>query len=187
MRAVLYTDLNCPFCYATEERIAALGLEEAIEWRGVEHEPDLPIPMDTGNAEIAAELAEEVESVRGRAGEVPIALPPGKPNTSRALLAAAAVARTAPDGGRGFRLDLYRAYWRDGSDISDPAVLSALAARHEEGAPVAEAADRRRVAEWQLAWERAPQRGVPLLVRPDGETLYGLKDAAELAAFLSGP
>jgi predicted DsbA family dithiol-disulfide isomerase len=39
MTAVLYTDLNCPFCYATEERIEALGLVDAVEWRGIEHEP----------------------------------------------------------------------------------------------------------------------------------------------------
>jgi predicted DsbA family dithiol-disulfide isomerase len=185
MTAVLYTDLNCPFCYATEERIAALGLEDAVEWRGVEHEPDLPVPMDTDDEEIAGELAGEVESVSGRAPEVPIALPPGKPNTARALLAAASSTRTAPDGGRAFRLDVYRAYWRDGADISDAAVLGAIARRHDGAGGDVESADRRRVAEWQIGWERAPLRGVPLLVRPDGQTLYGLKDSAEIAAFLA--
>ena len=186
MRAVLYTDLNCPFCYATEERIAALGLEDAVEWRGVEHEPDLPVPMDTGDEEIAAELAEEVESVQGRAAEVPIALPAGKPNTAPALLAAAAAGRATEEGGRAFRQDVYRAYWRDGHDISDPGVLRAIAQRHDGAGADVEAADRRQVAEWQLSWERAPLRGVPLLVRDDGETLYGLKPADEIAAFLSG-
>jgi predicted DsbA family dithiol-disulfide isomerase len=185
MTAILYTDLNCPFCYATEERIAALGLEHAVEWRGVEHEPDLPVPMDTRDEEIAAELADEVTSVSGRAPEVPIALPPGKPNTARALLAAASSTRAATDGGRGFRLDVYRAYWRDGADISDPAVLGEIARRHDGASADVDPADRRRVAEWQLGWERAPLRGVPLLVRADGQTLYGLKDSAEIADFLA--
>jgi hypothetical protein len=80
---------------------------------------------------------------------------------------------------------VYRAYWREGADISDPGVLEAIAGRHDGAGRSVEAADRRRVAEWQLGWERAPLRGVPLLVRPDGETLYGLKDSAEIAAFLS--
>ena len=76
MALSLFTDLNCPFCYATEQRLEQLGVNEKIVWRGVEHEPDLPVPMAIDDPEIAAELAEEVKSVRARAPEVDIALPP---------------------------------------------------------------------------------------------------------------
>ena len=40
------------------------------------------------------------------------------------------------------------------------------------------------VASWRLAWERSPLRGVPLLIRDDGETVYGLKDLETLARFV---
>jgi predicted DsbA family dithiol-disulfide isomerase len=136
--------------------------------------------MDADDEDIAQELEDEVTSVQGRAPEVPIALPPGKPNTARSLLASAAAARSAADGGRAFRREVYRAYWRDARDISDPAVLGTL-----PGGDVASTAeDERTVAAWRLEWERLPLRGVPLLVRGDGESLYGLKGIEELEAFL---
>ena len=184
MPTLLFTDLNCPFCYATERRIEALGLSEAVEWRGVEHEPGLPVPMERDDEELTAELAEEVASVRSRAPEVPISLPSGKPNTDRALRAAAAAGRVDPVRGQPFRLALYEAFWRDGRDISDPAFLRELAAEH--GLPELEPTreDELQVAGWRLDWERSPLHGVPLLVRSDGETLYGLKETPAIERFL---
>ena len=40
------------------------------------------------------------------------------------------------------------------------------------------------VTSWRLEWERSPLRGVPLLVREDGETVYGLKDVETLERFV---
>jgi predicted DsbA family dithiol-disulfide isomerase len=184
MAVRLFTDLNCPFCYATEERLLALGLDAEIEWRGVEHEPDLPVPMAVDDAELAAELREEVESVRSRAPEVPIAVPAGKPSTAAGLLATAAALRADPDRGAAFRHDVYRAYWRDGRDVSDPAVLDELARAHGLGSVAGGPQDALTVTTWRLEWERSPLRGVPLLVRDDGETVYGLKDVETLEQFL---
>jgi predicted DsbA family dithiol-disulfide isomerase len=180
----LFTDLNCPFCYATEQRLERLGLSEKIAWRGVEHEPDLPVPMALDDLEITAEVAEEVESVRTRAPEVAIAVPPGKANTAAGLLATAAALRIDAVRGVGFRQALYRAFWRDGRDVSDPAVLEALA--RDEGLATLRPRpeDAVTVASWRLEWERSPLRGVPLLVREDGETVYGLKDAETLERFV---
>ena len=180
----LFTDLNCPFCYATEIRLEALGLSDRIEWRGVEHEPDLPVPMDVEDEHITQELDEEVTSVRSRAPEVPIELPRGKVNTAAGLLATAAALRIDDERGAAFRQAVYRAFWVDGKDISSPEVLDEIARSH--GLPHL---DTRReddvtVASWRLEWERSPLRGVPLLVRDDGETLYGLKDSETLAAFV---
>ena len=99
MRVTLFTDLNCPFCYSTEQRLERLGVSGQVAWRGVEHEPELPVPMARDDLEIAAELAAEVEAVRSRAPEVAIAVPPGKANAAAGLLAAAAALRV--DAGRG--------------------------------------------------------------------------------------
>ncbi|HET9900947.1 MAG TPA: DsbA family protein [Actinomycetes bacterium] len=186
MAVTLFTDLNCPFCYATEQRLEQLGVDDTIAWRGVEHEPDLPVPMALDDLDIAAELAEEVRSVRGRAPEVAIAVPPGKANTAAGLLATAAALRIDAVRGAAFRQAVYRAFWRDGRDVSDPAVLEALA--HDEGLPALRARpeDAVSVASWRLEWERSPLRGVPLLIRDDGETVYGLKDIETLARFVRG-
>jgi predicted DsbA family dithiol-disulfide isomerase len=180
----LFTDLNCPFCYATEQRLERLGVSEQIAWRGVEHEPELPVPMARHDLEIAAELAEEVRSVRSRAPEVAIALPPGKANTAAGLLAAAAALRGDPRLGAAFRQAVYRAFWCDGRDVSDPAVLDSLAQAVGLSPPQTRPEDTLTVASWRLEWERSPLRGVPLLVRDDGEIVYGLKDVETLERFV---
>ena len=184
MPVTLFTDLNCPFCYATEQRLERLGVSDQIVWRGVEHEPELPVPMARDDVEIAAELAQEVGSVRSRAPEVAIAVPPGKPNTAAGLLAAAAALRADPSKGAEFRHAVYRAFWRDGRDISDPAVLDSLAKAVGLSPSQTRPGDALTVASWRLEWERSPLRGVPLLVRDDGETVYGLKDVATLERFV---
>jgi predicted DsbA family dithiol-disulfide isomerase len=184
VRAVLYTDLNCPFCYATERRLEALGAHDQVEWRGIEHEPDLPVPMLTDDEDLTAELIEEVTSVQSRAPEVDIALPPGKPNTALAVRAAAAAERLDPARGRQFRQSVYRAFWVEGRDISRRELLDDLAAQSGivlELRPE----DDVRVTSWRLDWERSPLRGVPLLVRDDGEVLYGLKDVETLERFVA--
>ena len=48
MRVTLFTDLNCPFCYSTEQRLERLGVGDQVAWRGVEHEPELTVPMARG-------------------------------------------------------------------------------------------------------------------------------------------
>ena len=64
MRVTLFTDLNCPFCYSTEQRLERLGVSGQVAWRGVEHEPELRVPMARDDLEIVAELAEEVGHTR---------------------------------------------------------------------------------------------------------------------------
>ena len=184
MPAVLYTDLNCPFCYATETRLNALGLQDRVEWRGVEHEPDLPVPMMSDDEDLNAEVAEEVESVHSRAPDVGIGVPTGKPNTARAIAFASAAERADPERGRAVRHAIYQAFWVDGADISQPEVLEAIAAEHGLDGVKVRPEDEMRVTSWRLDWERSPLRGVPLLVRDDGEVLYGLKAAEELERFV---
>ena len=184
MEVVLYTDLNCPFCYATEQRLEALDAQDMVEWRGVEHEPDLPVPMDTDDVDLNAELADEVGQVRSRAPDVEIAQPPGKANTAYALEFTAAAERTDPDRGRQIRHAIYRAFWTDGEDISSPDVLAGIAREYGLDQVEVQSEDKLRVTSWRLDWERSPLRGVPLLARSDGEVLYGLKDSETLARFV---
>src|SRR5579885_3898605 len=112
--ATLYSDFNCPFCYAFGERLIALRLVDVVAWRGVQHAPHLPIPMAAAGPTFASELAREVGLVQRLAPEVPIVLPKGKPNTGPAILAVAAAMQQ--DGGKAyaFAASLYRAFWQRG-------------------------------------------------------------------------
>lgn len=184
--ATLFSDPNCPFCYATEERLHDLGLQGAVQWCGVQHAPHLPVPMAPADHLLREELPAEVRAIRALAPEVAITVPPGKPNTSLAIHYGAAALLADPVAGRAFVHSLYRALWINGADLADPAILARLA--DDAGLTGLEADDAAlAVADgWQGAWQRTGLGGVPLLVRHDGRRLYGLVGTEELRAFLAG-
>src|SRR5579871_6663497 len=80
-RYLLYSDFNCPFCYALHGRLHHMKVLDRCEWRGVQHAPHLPRPMKPWQGTRGAELRHEVEVVRRLAPGLQIALPAGKPNT----------------------------------------------------------------------------------------------------------
>lgn len=185
---VLYSDFNCPFCYAMHERLHAYGVSDRIEWRGVQHAPHLPVPMARWNGLLMEELRHEVEMVGRLAPGLPIALPEGKPNTRPAIhLGARAL---AADASRGAALvdRLYRLFWCEGQDISDAtvladAVLSAGLDQHQLAGNEEQA--ERMLQAWTDTWYRTGQAGVPLLERVDGMLLVGLAREGDLRRFLS--
>ena len=128
--------------------------------------------------------------VRRLAPELPIAVPPGKPNTRRAIAASARVLQIDPLRGGEFVRSLYRSFWVDGQDLSDETVLQREAERlgfasaqivGTEATP-ADAILRA----WNDQWAEADHQGVPLLQRPDGTLLVGLMPADVIEEFLSG-
>lgn len=182
MRVIAFSDPNCPFCYATEERLHRLGLAERVAWRGVEHAPELPVPARPG-AVAPHELSAEVEAIRARAPEVEIASPPAKPSTARALRHGAAALRRDPAAGRRFVRSLYRALWVDGDDLSDLAVLARLARAAGLDGLRPDDEDAALVDSWREQWLATGLQGVPLLLSDDGRSLYGLVGEGELRAF----
>ena len=184
-RALVFTDLNCPYCYATEERLVAAGVAERVAWCGVQHAPELPVPMRPAVGPLSQELPAEVQSIRQLAPEVEIELPPGKPNTRAAIEHAAAALRRDPGRGRAFVRSLYRAFWVDGTDLSAPAALAALAERAGLPDLQVDAAARDAADTSQAQWHETGLTGVPVVVRNDGRGLIGLRSAEELRAFLA--
>lgn len=184
--AVLYSDPNCPFCYATEERLHAIAAGDRVVWRGVQHAPRLPVPMLHSDRPGGEDLADEVRSIRQLAPEVPIEVPAGKPNTAVAITWAAAALAAHPVAGRAFVREMYRAVWTRSVDLSDRAELAVLA--EAAGLPDLDVgADAKRTAGgWQAAWQDTGLPGVPQLVRRDGRVVYGLADATVLRDFLDG-
>lgn len=170
-RVVLYSDFNCPFCYALHERLHEVGVINRCEWRGVQHAPQLPRPMKPWSGSLGAELRHEVTMVQRLAPGLPIALPPGKPNTLPAIEQAIALLQKEPRVGMDFVRRTYRAFWCEGRDISDPMVLKELAGEHvvENGDEQSQVLAQK----WETAWHATGQNGVPLLVSSDGDLLVG--------------
>ncbi|MEO6697524.1 MAG: DsbA family protein [Gammaproteobacteria bacterium] len=186
MEVILYSDFNCPFCYALNERIHAAGVAEQVQWRGVQHAPQLPIPMAPADPYLRAELQDEVSAIRRLAPEMAIEIPRGKPNTGAVIAAVAAAVVTDPAAAHSFKDSLYRSFWRQGADLSDSKVLHELA--REAGLPqhgFAHNVDAT-VAKWQDDWMKSGFRGVPAMLRSDGQRLEGLVSQQVLQAFVQG-
>lgn len=185
----LYSDFNCPFCYALHERLHALEVMESIEWQGVQHAPHLPAPMVVWDGHLAGELKQEVEMVRRLAPELPIIVPKGKPNTSRAIAASARALELDRHCGTLLVRALYRRFWCDGQDLSDHDVLRNEASRHGFSADEILGSDApsvdRLIRAWSDQWQQTEHEGVPILQRSDGQMLIGLVSMETLQHFFA--
>ncbi len=180
--AYFYGDLNCPFCYAENERIVRLGVGAALSFRGVEHLPDLPTPWQPSDEGVRA----EVERLRHRAPDVEIVVPPGHPNTRLALSAIADASALDAAAASQLRTALFRALWRDGRDVSDPQVVADLWALHGLGeyAPTREGP--RQVRLWTVAWRNGPfDQRIPVLATEADERLLGLFSEDDILDFVA--
>ena len=185
---LLYSDFNCPFCYAMHERLHEMNVLARCEWRGVQHASHLPIPMKPWQGSLGAELRHEVAVVERLAPGLPIALPPGKPNTKPAIEQAVALLRHDPSHAMTFVRETYRAFWCEGKDISDPEVLRQLveqAGGSPESMDSINSEDRRVAHEWEAAWHLTGQAGVPLIVSPENYLLVGCAPIADVQRFFS--
>ncbi|HNA85347.1 MAG: DsbA family protein [Nitrospira sp.] len=186
----VYSDFNCPFCYAMHERLYALGFLEQISWHGVQHAPHLPQPMATWAGHLHAELKQEVKMVRRLAPELPISVPAGKPNTRLAITVAARALHEDTRRAGEFIRSLYRLFWVDGLDLSNERLLRLEAERQGfvgtalfgSTAPAVESM----LGEWRDRWEETEHQGVPLLQRADGQVLVGMVPPETLTQFLAG-
>ena len=189
-RIRLYSDFNCPFCYAMHERLHALGLMERLSWQGVQHAPHLRRPMATWSGHLGTELRQEVEMVRRLAPELAITVPRGKPNTGPAIAAAARALQVDPLRAQAFTRSLYRLFWLEGLDLSDETVLQQEAERHGFAPAQVSGASTIPVdhllRSWEEQWRETEHYGVPLLERPDHRVLVGLMPADSLQSFLAG-
>jgi len=184
----LYSDFNCPFCYAMHERLHEMNLLALCEWRGVQHASYLPRPMKPWQGSLGAELRHEVAVVQRLAPGLPIALPSGKPNTNPAIEQAVALLLRDQPHMMAFVRETYRAFWCEGRDISDPGVLRQLVEQvggSPETVDTINAEDRQMAQEWEAAWHVTGQAGVPLLASPEGELLIGCAPTEEIRRFFA--
>src|SRR5262245_10791132 len=83
-KMTVYGDLNCPFCYALEERLVTRQVQPHCEWRLVEHAPLLPHEPAEAKPTELGELVRELEDLSERAPEVVIGPPKFRPNSGLA-------------------------------------------------------------------------------------------------------
>ena len=184
----LYSDFNCPFCYAMHERLYEMNVLVLCEWRGVQHASHLPRPMKPWQGSLGAELRHEVAVVQRLAPGLPIALPSGKPNTKPAIEQAVGLLRRDPSHAMAFVRETYRAFWCESKDISDTEVLRQLVEQvggSPEGVGTINGEDRRVAHEWEAAWHATGQAGVPLIVSPDHYLLVGCAPLEDVRQFFA--
>ncbi len=185
-----YSDFNCPFCFALNERIMMLGDSAKVLWRGIEHMP----AASSKNSTLVdqTQLINEVGVVRKRAPEVSISTPPFRPKTALANSLVLELSRQ-PDNQRQLselRTRIYRSYWQEGLDISDPELLRELCVLAELSYPETEfeQATEAELAQWQQQWqgERFHCRLPAMMSEQQEKPLLGFPTFDLLSSFFSG-
>lgn len=191
-----YFDFSSPYGYFAAEQIDALaaGHDRTTVWRPVllgaifkitGQQPLVTIPLKGRYAEHDLK-----RSARGYG--LPLRMPARFPvSTAAACRVYYSLADRDPPAAKTLALALYRAYFRQDRDISQAAVVTAVAAElgHDAGAAGAAIDDPAMKARLQAEVEAAVARGVfgsPYLL-VDGEPFWGADRLAELSRWLERP
>lgn len=168
LKVSVFSDYICPFCYIGSRRLLRLGdeFDLRVNWCGLEIHPDTPaegMPVERlGYA--AGQWNDMMDGLRRMAAEEHIDLPERSftTNSHKALLLAEAAKTTGREAFYRLHEGLFRAYFTDGLNIGDPAVLRDLAAKSGLPAPLMESAwsDDRYEQRLQLNLRHAAELGV---------------------------
>jgi len=180
----VYADFNCPFCYALNERLHAMDLEDRVEFRSIQHAPS--VSSNKAGFKVLSELTREVAEVRRRAPSTRINVPLFRPNTAAASALVSAINKSKPGKSSPLRRRIFQALWVDGQDISNPDVLATLLKELAIEAPADGAAQDEELAEWQTLWEenRGYEHNIPIVISQRGEVVIGFPLESELDTFL---
>ena len=130
-KMMMFSDFICPFCYIGFETIRRLRSEFdfKLEWRGYQIHPEWPaegMPSERfGGAEVRRAAWERIKALADSI-DLPIS-PPRILSNSRLALEAAEFAFEAGKGEE-FEARVFRAYFGEGANIGEGAVIGALAA-----------------------------------------------------------
>jgi 2-hydroxychromene-2-carboxylate isomerase len=188
VRATIYYDFTSAESFAIHEIARDTLPHDQVEWRGVQVDESLPIPMVVLDRRARERLEMDVSDAKKAWSGARMFTPRGMPNTKLALQAVASVERMHRTRADEFRSRLFRAYWWEGSDLSDRAVVRQVADDagvppwadlEHQGSQAAQVA-------WELQWKSERFGGVPRVIRSDGQILWKLKAESEVRTFLAG-
>jgi hypothetical protein len=169
MTLVVFGDFTCAFSYLASRRVDRLA-EHGIDvaWLAVDR-PIGPGPEERPSGNLQFEIT-AVESWLERDETLRISAPGTRPDTS---LAAAALAAARDEDASAVRRRLYDAYWVEGRDIGDRALVEQLA-----GHPIPRL--RRRARRWHRSWVRLGCPELPAVILEDGTLVRGGEAVDEL-------
>jgi hypothetical protein len=175
MELVVYGSFNCPYSFLASlraDRLVAAGYA-SLDWRAVVHDPDVP----AGGVAVGGELAEmfdrelgEIRALLAPGERYPARRPSVQSNTTQAV---AGYAVAPNDHKRRLRSELFSAFWVDGDDIGERALLDSL------GCPAAPPGETMR--RWNAEWRGMARPVVPMMVLPGGQVSRGLGALSRLA------
>lgn len=194
----VYGDFNCPWSYLAFRRAQVLatgGVE--VDWRAVEHLPELPRGSAAGAPDALREEMEKALSNLLPEGELPHELPDFLPRTAPAVAAYAEghVAGVAAPVAR----VLFESFWMRGIDVGNVHVLRTLLTKElldssspslairEWGAPVAvtgapmSTAACHLVTDWTDRWQEIGEGVVPVVLPSGEEPIRGVAAVEWLA------
>lgn len=181
----VFADFCCPFCYALNERLHVLNLQDRIDFRPIQHAPTAC--SSEISIEVLGELSREVAEARRRTPSTQINVPMFRPNSGAASALMHAVGKTDPANSSLLRRGIYRALWVDGMDISSDEVLAGLLRQFNIEPPPAEDMQNEELSEWQDYWNRNHEFGrtIPIVISDQGESVIGFPLEPELDQFLN--
>jgi len=181
---VVYADFNCPFCYALNERLHEMGLDDRVDFRSVQHAP--AANSDDDSLDTLIRLTREVAELRRRAPSIRVTVPLFQPGSALAARLLGVVSREAPRKASQLRRRIFQALWVDGLDISSTDVLRSLLEELDIDAAMLKLAPREDLTAWQAEWDNESEfeRNVPVVISDQGEKVVGFPLEPELNAFL---
>lgn len=179
-----FADFNCPFCYVLEERLTSRTADAHVEWRLVEHAPELPATLEAATEEEHRELDQELEALATRAPDVQLRRPPFRPQSGPAIRTLIAANQVDAEAADRLRLAIFRALWLEGRNIADAAVLAELVSGSGFREGLDESAYAAAAAGWTAQWRAAELNRIPCLISATDAKLLGLATVDRLDLFL---
>ena len=182
----VYADLNCPFCYALSEWVHEAGVEDQLDWRLIDHNPQASF-FSYSDQELI-DLTEEIFTIRQRAPDLDILLPQGRCNIRNAGMLLSWVKEHRPESFFPLQRRIYRAYWAEDINIESSQLLEALASEVGLDAPEIKGLNTAILDHWTQAWDRSAfDRRIPVIMHSEKEFHLGLPPKPELMAYLEDP
>jgi predicted DsbA family dithiol-disulfide isomerase len=182
----MYGDFSCPFSFALTERIKSIGSLRSVEWRGVQHRPNLPSPAESLVGADLSDLLDELRRLAQVEPRLAIWNQGLRPNSGLATRIVAAVRRSQP--GREWEVitAFYRALWKERRDISNGQVVAEVLSECSLSRPDFLIEAEHDIRTWQTEWAESPsQHRLPMLNSDRGATLTGLGTRERLRLFLA--